>query len=232
MGGFIMKIMLRERYLHIFTAILLFSFLVITGTPLFAQDDDSIAKQVYYEYFKTSKVDYYETQKIFDDDYAPVAAFIAAKAVVSPAEVNKIFINSNKDWYKVMLHFNIAPSSLFLPVPANYNVGPPYGNAYGYWKKHRKNPHYNIVLNSNDIFNLVNLNIIHSYYKTPVTDIIKYRGEGNSFKWIIKNQHAYKNKVKVQIKEKNQGQGKDKDKGNDKDKDNGKDKDKGKGKKK
>ena len=223
------KLFLKKQRL-IFTVFLLFSFLIITGTPLFAQDEDSIAKQVYYEYFKTSKVDYNETQKIFSDDYAPVAAFIASKALVSPAEVNKIFINSNKDWYKVMLHFNIAPSSLFLPVPANYKVGPPYGKAYGYWRKHQGNPKYKIKLNSNDINNLVNLNIIHSYYKTPATDIIKYRCEGNSFKWIIKNRHAYKNKVKVQVKEKNQGQGKDKGKGKNKDKDEDNDNGKGKGK--
>ncbi len=223
-----MKKLFLEKQRFIFTVFLLFSFLIITGTPLLAQDDDSIAKQVYYEYFKTSKVDYYETQKIFNDDYAPVAAFIAAKALVSPTEVNKIFINSNKDWSKVMLHFNIAPSSLFLPVPTGYKVGPPYGKAYGYWKKYQGNPKYKIKLDSNDINNLVNLNIIHGYYKTPAADIIKYRCEGNSFKWIIKNQHAYKNKVKVQVKEKNQGQGQGQ--GKDKDKGNGKDKGKGKNK--
>lgn len=194
--------------------LLLLTIMIPATQAAFAADNDDISGRVCSEYFRARSVNYYEAQKLFGNDYAPVAAYIASRAGVSPEQVNRVYLNSGSNWSRVILHFNIAPSSFFLPVPTNYKVGPPYGKAYGYWKKSRSNPQNKIVLNSNDIYNLVHLNIIHDYYGTPVKDIINYRSKGNSFKWIIKNQQANKYKAKVQKKEHNQGKGKDKNKGN------------------
>ena len=198
-----------------FQLLLIVFILLLNFNSAYADDEGEIAAEAYHSYFKSHSVDYYAARTIFGDDYAPVAAYIASKARISPTQVNKIYVKSNKNWNKVMAHFNLNPSSLFLPVPSGYKVGPPYGKAYGYWKKYKANPSSRINLSSNDYINLVNLNIANRYFNTPVTTVMKYRNSGRSCKWIMKNQYQkkYKHKHKHQHKHGN-GNGKGKGKGN------------------
>ena len=207
----LMKCSKRTSILAMFTVML---FLIFAATGIASADEETvIAQQAYREFFKAKGIDYDGAIKIFGEEEAPTACFLAIKAKTKPAGINKIFIKSNKNWTKVMAHFKISPTSLFLPVPSSYKVGPPYGKAYGYWAKHKKNPSYKIALSSADIFNLVGLNIIHAHFNTPVVDIMKLRGNGHSFKWIIKGEHGKGHgKAKVKVKVKGQGKGKGKKK--------------------
>ena len=70
-----------------------------------------------------------------DDPYNdyPVLAFIASNAHV---DITTVWTYKRKghDWVNVMFHFGVPPGALFVEV-AN-PPGPPYGHAYGYWRKH------------------------------------------------------------------------------------------------
>jgi len=66
------------------------------------------------------------------DDY-PVLAFIAYNAHVDIGTV-WAYKRKGKDWVNVMFHFGVPPSALFVSVPQP--PGPPYGRAYGHWRKH------------------------------------------------------------------------------------------------
>ncbi len=66
------------------------------------------------------------------DDY-PVLAFIAHHAHVDIGTV-WTFRSRQHSWFHVMLHFGVQPGALFVELPQP--PGPPYGKAYGHWRKH------------------------------------------------------------------------------------------------
>lgn len=156
-----------------------------------ADVEDPVVKNFYSSYCKSRGIDYVKIRGMFDSKNATVASFIAGKAKISPEKLHKIYVDKGRDWSKVMLHLNVDMSSLFLPVPSGYKVGPPYGKAYGYWKKHKNQPNYKIKMSFNDIYNLVNLHMIYKHTNTPVVDIIKMRGNGRDFNWIIKQTYGH-----------------------------------------
>jgi hypothetical protein len=69
-----------------------------------------------------------------DDPYGdyPVLAFIAHTASVDIGAVWR-FRKKGHDWLDVMVHFGVRPDVLFVELPRQ--PGPPYGKAYGYWRK-------------------------------------------------------------------------------------------------
>jgi len=205
---------------------------IITSTALCdAQEDLINARLSYSEYFNPVGINYNDAVKRFGDNDASTACYIAQMTNTTLPSLRNIFTTSNRNWFNVVVHFGIDPAVLFLPVPSTYRVGPPYGNAYGYWKKHVANPSYRIVLSSNEVINLANLNIIHRHFNTPVVDIMNYRAQNKPFHWIADSEYKkqgkghYKNNPggsngkgnegnngKVKNQDKGQGHGKPKHK--------------------
>jgi hypothetical protein len=74
------------------------------------------------------------------DDY-PVVAFIAYNARLDPGTV-WAYRARGHSWFDCMIRFGVRPDVLFVQVP--HDPGPPYGKAYGYWRKHgnRMSPKY------------------------------------------------------------------------------------------
>ena len=66
------------------------------------------------------------------DDY-PVLAFIAFHGHVDIGTV-WAFRRNEHSWFQCMLHFGVRPDALFVALP--HDPGPPYGKAYGHWRKH------------------------------------------------------------------------------------------------
>jgi hypothetical protein len=165
-------------------------FLFFTGAGaerIMAQEEFLNARSMYHDYYDARGVSYDEAYSRFGQDYASTACFIASQSHVGVQDVYRAYSSCGSDWFRVLVHFNINPSILFLPVPTSYNVGPPYGNAYGYWKKHQKNPSYRMVLASHDVVNLVNMNVIHVQLGMAVVDIMQYRAANQTFPVIINN---------------------------------------------
>jgi hypothetical protein len=179
-------------------------------------DENAVSLKVYRDFFGKRNVDYTQVSTLFKGDNTLTAAFIAQRTGKSPTEINIAFLRYNNSWFDVMVHYNIQPTDLFIPVPPDYKVGPPYGNAYGYWENHKKNPKHTIKLSNQDIMNLVHLNILHQHFGTPVLELMSSRQAGHSFDMITSKEYekAMRKLQKQQGKGQSKGQGKEKDKDN------------------
>lgn len=145
----------------------------------------------------------------------PVVLFIAGRARVSPSIIMDMRLGG-KGWTDILVHFRLGPDILYVPVREGVAIGPPYGKAYGYYKKKPKKEWRKIVLSDADVVNLVNLRFLSEHHGYAPERVMKLRGEGKNF--IVINDHVKKEKIKEKGKEKEKN---DKEKG----------KGKGKGKK-
>ncbi|HKQ97560.1 MAG TPA: hypothetical protein VJV75_06780 [Candidatus Polarisedimenticolia bacterium] len=94
------------------------------------------------------------------DDFTTVL-FLAEAAHKSPGVVLDMRL-SGRTWGEIMVALRVSPDVLFTGM--DRDPGPPYGRAWGYWKKHRaaKSPWR---LDDPDIVGLVKLQTVSSYYR-------------------------------------------------------------------
>ncbi|MEW5805757.1 MAG: hypothetical protein AB1756_00120 [Acidobacteriota bacterium] len=107
-------------------------------------------------------------------------------------------------WWDVSLRLGIPVRIYFMDFP--FDPGPPYGKAYGYWKKHRRNPKYRILLSDRELYDLVTLQVACKYYGLPPRDVIQLRQAGKDFKIILaeeyKHRHIYQKEKAKEHREK------------------------------
>jgi len=145
------------------------------------------------------------------DEEIPVVFFIARMAHVKPATIIDLRLGG-KTWMNIIMHFRISPEIFYVPVREGVAVGPPYGKAYGYYKKKPRKQWRTIVLGDDDVVNLVNLRFISEYYRYEPERVMKLREGDKNF--IVINQEVEKDKKagKEKVKEKGEGR-KDNSKG-------------------
>jgi len=80
---------------------------------------------------------------------------------------------------EITLHFGLSPEIYYVPVERI--PGPPYGHAYGYYKKVPRAKWSTIRLPDADIVNLVNLRFMRGYYDADVDTVVRMRHEGKDF---------------------------------------------------
>lgn len=164
------------------------------------------------------------------DEEIPVVFFLAQTAHVSPSAIIDLRL-AGRSWPDISLHFGLGPEIFYVPVKETVVIGPPYGKAYGYYKKKPRKAWKSIVLSDTDVVNLVNLKFVSEHYKYPPEKVMKLREGGKNF--VAINDEVVKEKKggKEKAKEKGEGGkgegGKGKTKGMEKGNGNGK----GKGKK-
>ena len=117
-------------------------------------------------------------EKKIPDEEMPVVFFLARRADIDPSLIIKMRLGG-KSWMDICLHFGLTAEVFYVPLKGN--PGPPYGKAYGHYKKHKKDQWREIRLTDVDIVNLVNLRFISNHYGCPPDEIIKLRGSGSSF---------------------------------------------------
>ena len=155
-------------------------------------------------------------EKKIPDEELPVVFFLAQRASVAPDIVIKLRLGG-KSWMEISAHFGLTAEIFYVPVKRA--PGPPYGKAYGHFKKKKKGQWGTIVLTDTEVVNFVNLKFISEHYGYSPDDVIKMREKGNSF--IAINAKVKKNKVQEKKQSKQLAT-----------KEKPKDKGKGKGKKK
>jgi len=146
------------------------------------------------------------------DEEIPVVLFIAQRARVRPAAVINLRL-AGKSWLDITLHFGLSPGIYYVPVQVAV-TGPPYGKAYGYYKKKPRKEWRKIVLEDADVINFVNLRFISEHHSYPTEHVIKLREKGKNF--IVINDEVKKEKIKEKEKRKeknNKEKGKGKGKG-------------------
>jgi hypothetical protein len=116
----------------------------------------------------------------FRNEELPVVYYLAARARVKPSAIIDLRIN-RISWLDISFRFGLTPEIFFVPLTVE-KVGPPYGKAYGYYKKNRHNKEWKkIVLSDNEVVDLVNLRFISEYHKIAPDKVIKMRGKGKNF---------------------------------------------------
>lgn len=113
------------------------------------------------------------------DDELPVVFFLAARARVSPRTVVDLRLGG-WSWDRITVHYGFGPDIYYVPVPVMVE-GPPYGHAYGYYKKHPRREWKKMRLGDDDIVNLVDLRFVSEHEKVAPQEIIRLRSAGKPF---------------------------------------------------
>ena len=111
------------------------------------------------------------------DHEIPVALFIARHAGVTPSRIVDLRLRGDS-WWDISVRFGLGAEVFYVPVAVT--PGPPYGRAYGYYKKPRRQWN-TIVLTDDDIVNLVELRFLSEYYGVPPERVIEVRGRHGDF---------------------------------------------------
>ncbi len=108
------------------------------------------------------------------DDFA-VALFISQRSG-RPFDMIFQLRQGGLSWWDVGVRVGVPVDAWFVPVAVD--PGPPYGRAYGYWKKHQADPRYKFRLKDSDVRNLVALHAVHDYYGVSPERAMALRAEG------------------------------------------------------
>ena len=112
-------------------------------------------------------------RRISDDDL-PVVFFIARHAGVSPARIVDLRLRG-LSWWDISVRFGLSRDIYYVPVAVA--PGPPYGKAYGHYKK---SGGARSALADDDVVNLVHLRFISEHYRIPPERVIEIRGQRGS----------------------------------------------------
>ena len=149
------------------------------------------------------------------DEELPVVFFLSSCAHVDPDVIMDLRFRQRMSWLNITFHFGLTPEIYYVPVK---RVGPPYGKAYGYYKKH-KDDYKRVVLVDADVVNLVNLRFISDHHHVAPEMVMDMRSQGRQF--VVINSEVRKGKG--EHKDDDEDQGKDKHKDSAKGKGKGKD---------
>ncbi len=114
------------------------------------------------------------------DEELPVVYFLAARAHVSPQVVIDLRLG-RMSWLDIALRLRLSPEIFFVPLGAE-RIGPPYGNAYGYYRRRgRFGDWRGLVLADREVVDLVNLRFMSEYHGLAPDGIVKLRGRSKTF---------------------------------------------------
>ena len=144
------------------------------------------------------------------DNEVPVVFFLAQQARVSPDVIINLRLGGSS-WMDITLRYGLGPQIFY--VPLTVDPGPPYGKAYGYYKKRPRSKWGEIRLGDSEVVILVNLKFISSHYGYSPDQVVKMRSGGKNFvsinSEIKKSKGASQNKTEKQnSKGKSKGKGK------------------------
>lgn len=166
------------------------------------------------EYFKVPPPEIVVVQKRrIADEELPVVYFLAQQARIAPAAIVDLRL-AGKSWMDIVIHYRLAPD--IFQVPVAKVDGPPYGRAYGYWKKRGGQPPGKLILKDSEIVDLVNLRFLTDYHRCAPEEVIAQRSRGASF--VVINDDLQQHKPGKRDKDKDDddqghGHGKSKHKG-------------------
>ena len=114
------------------------------------------------------------------DEELPVLFFLAARAGVGPQAVIDLRLGK-RSWIDIAIHLGLSPEIFFVPVRME-RIGPPYGNAYGYYRKYGPAGDWRkVALKDREVIDLVNLRFMSEYHGLAPDAIIAMRGRERSF---------------------------------------------------
>jgi len=132
------------------------------------------------------------------DEELPVVFYLAQKGNVRPSDII-MFRLKGYSWMEITLQFGLRADIYY--VMFDKKPGPPYGNAYGHFKKHKRKHWDEIRLTDDDIINLVNLRFLCDRYNWSPNRVAAMRGKGRNFSDINSDIKKAKKKKEKSIAE-------------------------------
>ncbi len=181
--------------------------LLITQTPAMAQtrnvDLGISVSDGRLQSFYLAIGDYYGVQprQVVDirqryrcaDDELPVVFFLATRARVESAAIISLRLKK-MSWLNIAFYFRLTPDIFFVPL-APERIGPPYGNAYGYYRKYGPAGDWKkFVLTDREVVDLVNLRFMSEHHRMTPEAVIAMRGRERTF--VVINDEIRKEKEK------------------------------------
>ncbi len=154
-----------------------------------------------YYHIPHSRVVYVRDHYRIRDEELPVIFFVASRAHVDPQVVIDLRMRRRMSWLDITFHYGLTPEIYYVPVT---HVGPPYGNAYGYYKKH-KDDYRRVVLADADVVNLVNLRFMSDYHSIAPEVVMDRRGRGEKF--FVMNDEFHRDKARYRDRNDSRGNG-------------------------
>jgi hypothetical protein len=114
----------------------------------------------------------------------PIVLFLAERAH-RPIGVILDLRAGGRSWIDIFVSFGLPYSVLFADLPPN--PGPPYGKAWGYWKKHRSDGRTRIVLTDHEFADLVHLHVGVRAVGLDAREAMRLRAQGKPFRAIAGN---------------------------------------------
>ncbi|HJQ98518.1 MAG TPA: hypothetical protein VJ826_09395 [Candidatus Polarisedimenticolaceae bacterium] len=90
-------------------------------------------------------------------------------------------------WFEVATRCGVPVDAWYVKVPVD--PGPPYGKAYGHWRKHQRDPEYRVKLTDRQTRDLVAVRFCHEYYRVPVETAMDWRRNGEDVRMITTRQY-------------------------------------------
>lgn len=180
----------------------LWSKIVAADVNIGVSADENGIKEFYLaigDFYKTPEKEVVVVrQKGIPDDDIPVVYFIARRANIDPLTIIQLRL-AGASWMEISLRYGLTADIYYVDIHGD--PGPPYGKAYGYYRKHPRKKWNEIRLSDPDIVNLVNLRFLSEHYGHSPNEIIKMRSGGESFVKINGNvKHGKANKGKAEKK--------------------------------
>jgi hypothetical protein len=111
----------------------------------------------------------------------PVIGFLSVQLGQPPATILQLHLGG-LPWVDIALRFGRGPEIFYVPFEAD--PGPPYGKAWGYYKKTPRARWNTIRLTDAEVFDLVNVRVCHDYYRVPYDRIVQMRRSGHDYRAI------------------------------------------------
>ncbi len=137
------------------------------------------------------------SNKKVSDEELPVVFFVAKKAGVKSSAIIKLRLEG-KSWQMIAMYYKLQPNIFFVDLKSK--PAPPYGKAYGHYKKNKKHTWKNTSLSDDDFVNFVNLQFISGYYGYSPSTVIEMRSKGRGFVEINQSIKKQKNAKQVAAK--------------------------------
>jgi len=111
------------------------------------------------------------------EDEIPVVFFIAQQAHVASATIVDLRLRG-LSWWDISVRYRLGADVYYVPISGR--PGPPYGKAYGHYKRPRSQWKA-IVLSDEDVVSLVQLRFISEHYHVAPDRVIEMRSRNTSF---------------------------------------------------
>jgi hypothetical protein len=151
-------------------------------------DDDDIYVAVSARYFEQDHETIRAISVRYDDpDDLAVALFIGRNVGKSPDYVYSLR-HRGLPWFEICARLGVTYDAFFVPVKRV--PGPPYGRAYGHYKKHGKRAAEVYVLTDADVRNLVAVRMLHEYYGVDVEMAMHWRSSGRNLNVLVAEEYT------------------------------------------